>query len=1354
MKQHVLAWARWAFLAVCMVPLGTLQAVFTWNGPVASGTYANDTINITGNCTLAAPGQRVEILASTQDVHVTVTAGDVTVGVNDAVGSPVALDLVANAGFTIYFDLTDSLVFQGGAEPLLITCTGNGNVVFTIAGGKEIGFSNGLGGMGTYFLISMSTIFNTPNTFAVAFRRQAIGDTDSIIQIDGGSFVGFVGTDLSFATEFASIAFDATNALGNTGRLKLDIEDRGSFSIQGHLNNHPALPYNLTDIDFTQLAGNNASVALTTDNSGWAGFLVLNNNMTMPALRANPWVQIINVVEEQPGFVMGMNGSMFLNDGTYLDYVGGSINISPTPTIPFGILDQFAVNGVVPPVNTLVKERNPSAFIVDSGSNIYATLPYSRIQMVGHSKMYFTSGVASESGLQNRAPLNPDFTVDPKKQFSREAGYGSIVFDVEGRLDIQGDPEGATAINILSLKEAVTGGSVLIEGTETNFKLRTYELDVDGVLKQYGKACFMVNGRMNLYSTNLQHTDAIHQVFERNIPQESEPCYIGGDSMHLVQSTQRPTIAYYNSNFLVHSSVAFSGVDTLVPSNGAGLGAQANFSNFAFYYNGYAVDQGTGRSWIAGSDVGGTAVDFGTIVDRDAHFNSWQEFDHPVQSIVATMTTSPNNNKVVQAIVTDVTGQYSNHTFFLAHGSNISLGVDAAQGTDPITLLPFTLTSVGTLRDSGDFIDYETQGGLLNQPDTSIETGQGGIFVDNFGFFGVTGTKRAFIGCMVGVGPYTNSTVRLPAYQVYFDNLVGIANSRLDLTDPNQRTVIANGTEVQAFSLDWKYVKRDYSIFTPYVQSDLPSAGLLPAPIQANVTGLPRVEGEVGQFQIFNSRLGDPATLDINGGDIRELILLTEDVSSGDAPVGTLVLRNNAEVGLGEYDTTPDRRLVLGTNGVTLMPDGPAEVFLNQDILINNVCHIVAGPNFGTQEVQQLIITSQVPREIRIRSGGVLDLSLFNTPNKQLVIAGQVRVVFEPNSMLILGGGELIVSDTASISFQRYLIDSPTGTSLTSTDDRRVRICGTGTIRMQETSFAELPRDAYVGIESGGPNIGYVTNINWIFEDAAKFFLGSVTDFGGSLQIGNTTDLTAHAAAVTANIQLNGLDTRFVIGSQGFLGLGAGIVDKKNVAPNGWLIAPTYNAVAVSLAVDEGIFDHNEIYTGSDINASLLAFGNLSTGFTLSSTSNLATTQFLGGGNMVYATGVTPQNPTVNDVDGVISPTLSVGILASRAVLQDPSKVAPIFPTTPALAFNYLKANNYAAQNIKFAEINRSALNQVTAGYIYTSAAAVPTIARPLVPGMVNVDGSWTDPSRSLEIGACGIAISATLIPAFYGVRV
>ena len=1444
MRKNFLAKYIWIFLLIGITPWSQLRAV-VWAGNVTADVVNDPTgITITADVTIGGPGvgdDHVYVESTAIDMTITPTAAsNFTISPLDAAGvcagNARALHLVATAGRTITVDLSAaSLNFRGNNQDFLISFTGAGNLRFLMGDDQEVTFTN-VGAAsplaGAFLMVGMDATANTPLAQNVIFSRSsAATNANATVSVEGESMIGFIAPT-GDTTGTAIIGFDATNATANTGRLILSIQPNavlggvngGAVAIQGYEVGVADLgtTFSICDIDFTTLAGSRANLQtmFTAGPLLWSGFQLFNANATLPALRRNPWCLDPNPVGIQPGFVLGANGVLVIADETYFDYISATTNVTPTPAIPDEVLERLAVNCINPLVNQVVKDRNPSAFIVDGPGNFctgmdLAVAPSAwvgrpQIIMNGTSKLYLRSAVACDGLVNDFDPAFP-FTVDPTHQFIDRQGNGSVVFDVEGVLDvIAADDlgEGKT-INILSLLEADTGGSVLIEdATHTNFKLRLYERDACDRYRQYGKASALINGRMNFFGVvggsqefGLQHTDEIHKIYEKNRIAQSEATYIGGETWRLCptflndcpppisETGERPEIAHYWDTFYIHTSAAFTGLDNIVPSYPS-TAANPNASDWAFYHNGFCVDQGTGRSLVLGTDIGALASDLGTIISRDAHDDIYQEFGQAAGSpIIEELLTRPNNVKVTETLPADETLlalQYSTHSFFLGHASNVSIGtpaipgVVAGLGVNPCDQTTFALNDTPTLSVDGSFIAFETQGGLLNQPDTSVETGQGGIFVDQQGLFSISATQRMSLATMVGVG--FNGALSLPSGQMFINNQVGITRSNLDMSDATQRIVVGPTTTISDFTIDWKYTIKDTCppsatpTYIPYNPIALPAACQQPAVVAANMTNVPTIQGNIDQLLVENSRLGDPATVKFSGvtalgvttgSKVRELVFSEAGPDSGVAPVGIVITENNAVVGLGtasRNQDSPSAGIVLGINGVILMPNsgssavpgtgsGDSTIILNEDVIINNVCPIVTGTNFGVNGIDTLTITSEVPREIRVKSGGALDLSQFDNANKRLRIAGQITLVFEPNSRLIIGtgtaGGELSFVDTASIRLDPLIGQNlPTGT-LAASDAYRVKWSGFGTIRLEEDSILDIARGTLLGIESGGlapqVNCSVLTTLNLVIEDSARVTIGSDADFGGGLQVGNTAAIDG--GAVNFNLTINGPDATFEINSQGFFGIGVGIVSKPNGAPNTWSVSPTFNATSFAMTLTQGRFRHNNILSGASENAAVMALGALTAGYTWTMSPVSTSARVLGGGNLVQISG--PTAPTVLTTSGVITASLSAGILSSRPTLDDPSKTAPAPGASATTMFNYLKAGSFQSQIVPTAQATQNdQLGQVTIGYVN-----VTTINRRDVQGVRAADGAYADPTRSLEIGAVGLALSNSGIPTAYIIR-
>ena len=138
------------------------------------------------------------------------------------------------------------------------------------------------------------------------------------------------------------------------------------------------------------------------------------------------------------------------------------------------------------------------------------------------------------------------------------------------------------------------------------------------------------------------------------------------------------------------------------------------------------------------------------------------------------------------------------------------------------------------------------------------------------------------------------------------------------------------------------------------------------------------------------------------GGYVRELIFI-DSCKAGFAPTAVVALENDGRVGIGSAHTNADSNdasVVLGNNGLTIIANGDGTVVVNENIVINNVCHIVQGPQFTSSN--RLLIRSDCCKTIRVKSSGILDLSSFTT-NGAVELSGNVQLILESGSQVILG---------------------------------------------------------------------------------------------------------------------------------------------------------------------------------------------------------------------------------------------------------------------------------------------------------------------------------------------------------------
>jgi len=803
-----------------------------------------------------------------------------------------------------------------------------------------------------------------------------------------------------------------------------------------------------------------------------------------------------------------------------------------------------------------------------------------------------------------------------------------------------------------------------------------------------------------------------------------------------------------------------------------GLYCDDNISKFVFFQNGFCLDEGTGRQMILGTSVGSLSCDCCVTVDNSSHLDVMQcsELPNGAQSCSTklhqlSLETKPNNGKVNCDLLGKTIGdtEYGVQTIYLGHASNISIGTHyccddtptfSTNHTDPLFYI------------DGNFFSFETRGGSTGSPATTDVTGQGGIFVDYYGTIDINPLRRANISTMVTKSG--DGEIKLPKSQVFFDSRVGVAQWQLNLVNDlcNDTEIIPEGSRISDYTLNWISVKKDFcNGFWPYTVKNFDLCGDCVV-TTSNLLHLPSIKGTVEQLQIKESRLGDPAHVKIDGGWVQELVFLS-GYNSAEAPVGVMILKNSGRLGIGSLHRNVDSleaSVVLGINGVTIIADGDGRVDLNEDVIVNNVCHILRGPNFTTDN--RLVISSDEERMILVRTGGTLDLSTF-TAGYTVEVTGNVHIVLEPGAKLIFGGGTYVVSEYAQIicsPLTQSRIAILDNANLTDLDPVRVKIGGTGTVLLEDQAKVVINNGAFAGIEAIVCIDGYgtvsakTTDLTWIFNDDAKLLIGDGT-YGGSLQVGNSSDLNElYDASVTFSVLIDGPDAGILINQQGFLGLGVGMVAKQSPYANDWYVAQTYNLASFSLSLENGIFAHNRIYAGDELDgegrAHLLAIGSSRNNAIFNwrlkridelTAYNISRSTQQGGGNLVLITSTEDAiNPVVLNADGTTSYG-SAGILRSKPLFRNESNT----DTTASGLFDFLKTreafNPGPSQPFARADLGPGKRNRVRIGYINNG-----SINRVSWTEIIGQGGITVAQEHSLEIGACGISLIGGVLDSVY----
>lgn len=379
-------------------------------------------------------------------------------------------------------------------------------------------------------------------------------------------------------------------------------------------------------------------------------------------------------------------------------------------------------------------------------------------------------------------------------------------------------------------------------------------------------------------------------------------------------------------------------------------------------------------------------------------------------------------------------------------------------------------------------------------------------------------------------------------------------------------------------------------------------------------------------------------------------------------------------LGNGNYSAASSNALsVLGAAEIT--PDGNAMITLNSDLTIAGNNFLRPSASFGNDTENatrcipsvpralrgkhEIIFHSEVERTITIASGTDLDLTGFAqglvTNGQRIVFSGKVRLIFEPNTRLRLPytqpnesanyGLVIAFKDDAQLIFQgtENYDTAPWQTAEEGADLIRCKILGVGTLQFNDTAQARIMRSAKVSVEAD-----YTSNVTAItieLNNKSGWYVGDTNITGGSFQVGNITnngsnnlDMTDHypntinhprfgnidnpflprPTLIDFTLSLNSADATFMIGRNGFVGLGVGTVNK-NGPINNWDAHGLYNTGNITLNLFNGTFWHHIIANGTSADASLLAFGPLTprSNYQLNLNKN-KTTVIMSGGNVAF----------------------------------------------------------------------------------------------------------------------------------------
>ena len=683
--------------------------------------------------------------------------------------------------------------------------------------------------------------------------------------------------------------------------------------------------------------------------------------------------------------------------------------------------------------------------------------------------------------------------------------------------------------------------------------------------------------------------------------------------------------------------------------------------------------------------------------------------------------------------------QGSVQTILLNDGSTVAIGsVPVTADDEQNAHLQFNVPTTPTVVIDGAFFSFETLGSLTKLSDTgAILVGQNGVFTNNDG-------NRANISTMVVRSG--NGVVDLPVTDISFASRVGVTDFKPVLKENN--ILVQPGETFSDFTLDWSQVSADCTSFVPFDPKMTPLPCQCPPLTNANLTNLPTILGTVEQLQIRGSRLGDQVNVLVGaGGLVRELVFLP-GCPPAQNPMGLIAVEGWGQVGLGSAHRNLDSNfaaLTLGINGVTVVAKGDGVIELNENIIIDNVCHIMPGPDFGQSGTQTLTFFSNDACEFRIKSTGVLDLSQFKGSQQQVTFGGNMRLVFEPGAQMLLSNvsgddnrTNVVFTDTVSINFERVFDTAVlAGTAPNAVANRLVKFSGNGNVVMNKGATLILPDNTFLGIETN-PDCGNFTDIQWTLNDQASFNVGTETEQGGSFQVGNRTNV--EGSSINFELVVDGVNAVFQIRRQGLVSFGVGAVSTASQIPNQWTFEGLNNVNNVAITLLAGSFRHNQIFSGDTSNASLLVVGPAASyDFSFDVNQSL----ILGGGNLALVA----TNPIINPIFGlpVTNVNSSVtGLMSSKDILRD-GGVFPFPPLvglqtvsglTPTALFNYLQIQTVAVYHASKAAIAYNLVTQPTIAYVVNSAINRFPIVTLLSVHLVDSPTGYT---RSVNRGAVNL---------------
>lgn len=555
---------------------------------------------------------------------------------------------------------------------------------------------------------------------------------------------------------------------------------------------------------------------------------------------------------------------------------------------------------------------------------------------------------------------------------------------------------------------------------------------------------------------------------------------------------------------------------------------------------------------------------------------------------------------------------------------------------------------------------------------------------------------------------------------------------------------------------------------------------------------------DIKQIRVAGATMSDPFHLDISGDGARPIGARVREFTSvrstrdqavdhfiSEGAHAALFLEYDGRIGLGSRawnEHSINAWNILGKDFVTICPLGSGQVDVNSNLLVADRQALVASDTFGDGEVHRLTFYSDQVREIRIPAFGELDLSSFGkgTHRQEIAFGGKIKLIFEEGATLRLpdtptldsSGNPLLAlyfNDESELIFQGASDPSTfiAFENSAATQYSRIKIMGQGQIWLNKNSTMSVIGNTMVAVQTDA--ITPTTNVILSMQRQSVLQIGNANLSGGSFEVGDLSTTTTVGRSISFSLVMNGPSATVHLDREGFIGLGAGVVNK-NGKPNGsavqtsgtvpnpavddagvaiatdglptfnpdtakaWQIQPLKNVASIKLQITQGIFEHKNIANGSSSLASLLAVGP-ATSYTIA-INDRANAFVRGGGNIMYVPSTaTLCYANIWDYAGLLSTGEGYSLLASAPLMLD--RVAADFTGTPTLstfqtaglqmvgnqanAYTFLSFNPFNLQARKKADMGSTAFG-TTVGYTNQASTKYPVATFATGAEIVRID--------------------------------